>query len=64
MREDGKQRFRWNRTGRVQVSESELRFIIKLGRIDREEALALLAKHHGDQEAVFAELAARRPPRS
>jgi hypothetical protein len=44
------------------VPRHELEFISKVGRLNREEAVALLHKHMGDREAVFRELASRRKP--
>ena len=50
------------RLTRVSVPRHELEFISKVGRLNREEAVALLHKHMGDREAVFRELAPRRKP--
>ncbi|MGX9143476.1 hypothetical protein [Mesorhizobium sp. 128a] len=47
------------RLTRGSVPRHELEFIGKMGRINREEAVALLQKHMGDREAVFRELASR-----
>lgn len=44
------------------IPERELRFLMKLGRIERDEAIQLLAKFHGDREAVYAELRSRCKP--
>jgi hypothetical protein len=41
------------------VPEYELQFMMKLGRMERSEALSLLAMHHGDRDAVYASLTAR-----
>lgn len=53
-------RFDLGRMTRVSVPRHELDFIGKLGRIDHQEALALLQKHKGDREAVFSELVSRQ----
>lgn len=45
---------------RLSVPRHELDFISKVGRIDHQEALALLQKHKGDREAVFSELVSRK----
>ena len=45
---------------RASVPRHEIEFICKIGRLDREAAIALLQKHQGDREAVFSELASRR----
>ena len=50
------------RLTRASVPRHELEFISKVGRLNREEAVALLQKHMGDREAVFRELASRRKP--
>ncbi len=47
---------------RVSVPLHELDFISKVGRLNREAAVALLQKHMGDREAVFRELASNRKP--
>jgi hypothetical protein len=44
----------------VSVPRHELEFISKVGRLNREEAVAFLHKHIGDREAVFRELASRK----
>lgn len=44
----------------VALPAHELAFIMKLGLLDREHALALVKKHQGDREKIFADLAARR----
>jgi hypothetical protein len=48
------------RLTRASVPRHELEFISKVGRLNREETVALLHKHMGDREAVFRELASRR----
>ena len=50
------------RMGRASVPRHELEFISKMGRLNREEAVALMQKHAGNREAVFRELASRRKP--
>lgn len=35
---------------------------MKLGRIERDEAIQMLIKFHGDREAVYAELRSRCKP--
>jgi len=42
------------------VPKHELTFIMKLGLLDREQALALVKKHQGDREKIYADLAARK----
>ena len=53
---------RFGRFARESVPRHEVDFICKIGRIDRDEAIALLQKHVGDREAVFSELASRVSP--
>jgi hypothetical protein len=38
----------------------ELPYLMKLGNIGRQEALALIAKHNGDRDEITAELFSRR----
>jgi len=38
----------------------ELPYLMKLGNISRQEALALIAKHNGDRDEITAELFSRR----
>ena len=38
----------------------ELPYLMKLGNISRQEALALIAKHDGDRDEITAELFSRR----
>ena len=38
----------------------ELHYLMKLGNIGRQEALALIAKHNGDRDEITAELFSRR----
>ena len=52
-------RLRLGRMTRTTVPRHELDFISKIGRIDPEEALALLQRHMGDREGVFSELVTR-----
>ena len=42
------------------LPKHELAFIMKLGLLDREQALALVKKYQGDREKIFADLAARK----
>jgi hypothetical protein len=41
------------------IPERELRFMMKLGRVERDEAVRLLGRYRGDREAVYAELRRR-----
>lgn len=41
------------------IPECELRFMMKLGRLERDEAIRLLGRYHGDREAVYAALGTR-----
>ena len=41
------------------IPEPELRFMMKLGRLERDEAMRLLGRYRGDREAVYAELRTR-----
>ena len=41
------------------IPERELRFMMKLGRVERDEAMRLLGRYRGDREAVYAELRRR-----
>ena len=41
------------------IPERELRFMMKLGRLERDEAMRLLGRYRGDREAVYAELRTR-----
>ena len=45
---------------RFQKRTFELHYLMKLGNIGRQEALALIAKHDGDRDEITAELFARR----
>jgi len=47
------------REGQPLIPERELRFMMKLGRLERDEAMRLLGRYRGDREAVYAELRAR-----
>ena len=38
----------------------EVSYLMKLGNISRQEALALIAKHNGDRDEITAELFSRR----
>ena len=58
----GKQSLDWGRMVRTAMPRHELEFIMKIGRVDRDQALSLMQKHRGDREAVFMELAARDRP--
>ena len=41
------------------IPERELRFMMKLGRLERDEAMRLLGRYRGDREAVYAALRTR-----
>ncbi|ANT52956.1 hypothetical protein GCM10007880_13350 [Mesorhizobium amorphae] len=57
---------RWRRPGGssdepgAAVPKHELEHIMRLGRLNRDQALALLTKFQGDREAMFADLASLR----
>ena len=38
----------------------EITFIMKLGKLSRDQALALIKKHDGDRERIYAELGNRK----
>jgi hypothetical protein len=38
----------------------EVPYLMKLGNIDRQEALALMARHNGDRDEITAQLFSRR----
>ena len=45
---------------RLTKRKFELHYLMKLGNISRQEALALIAKHNGDRDEITAELFSRR----
>ena len=45
---------------RLTKRKFELHYLMKLGNIGRQEALALMAKHDGDRDEITAELFSRR----
>lgn len=50
----------WRRRGgQPLIPESELRFMMKLGRLERDETMRLLGRYRGNREAVYAELMTR-----
>jgi hypothetical protein len=63
VQDDSKPRLWAGRMARSRIPEYELQFMMKLGRMERSEALAFLALHDGDRDAVYASLSAsvKRP---
>jgi hypothetical protein len=64
MRQDGttarKAATRYVPEWRLNKRTFELPYLMKLGNIGRQEALALIAKHNGDRDEITTELFSRR----